>query len=824
MRKECLALGSGLVFCSVLLWACSEQEVITATRNLARPGPLALVCAGRVGEAGSITGLDSSYCENVGSESEVTGLLYGFVANTSRGEVAMFGTGDEGEQLVDLDKSSPGFGFIPVGNLPTDLKATKDGCRVVVANSGSCDLSIIDVQGALQVSAGERKDAVGSVVSRVIPRTASGPLRARPREMVIVPGSVPDKGDKQCPSLGSYRAYVTFPRCQLVAEIDLTTGMILQGVVLKEDGFHFTQNPSCATECVMRGESGWPDGGAKDVGAPDTNVDANPQDTGSDALVDGGTSDSQASQDSAGVDAGVSDSGAVGDSVQEATEPKASLAGVLPYSIVVDEEGKRVFVSSAGANFISVIDVDGETGVFGQPRQILLHGEMTETTRLALSPSTRRLGRFLYAIAKDRSVRVISVDLEKECETNVDLAQIQDREVSIDTARCFVVGDEGGPSRRVTAESSGLRFGGRLPRDVVFVQVAAGEAEQIEDGEETTTEESDVPQALPLVGTFALIAVSDGNIYVVDVEDDKYVLSDKTAIDVLHLPHRIRNRLMGTDAGTPDAAVIGISGAGDGGVPAMVTVAGGENLGEGGVLLRVMGEQVASEWAAVYEARLLERFSGQVSIVGETLRLKDPGAGFCKAGVRGRVTDQGGRPIEHGDILVLLGCTDDDQCGLYQVCRRPMAMSTEYGLCLEKSRETELFQHCSDFLQGQREFLVQKAEDDSLILDPLPSEPQMLFKQDPQPAKGCKSNDDCGSGYLCAIADRLVEGNGELSLKQGECFRPGCRNNDDCPSGTCQRPLYGGDKICAPVRLPLEVGKSCKADEDCSPDTKRLFV
>ena len=84
-------MGRGAVLAWLLvalLVACEDEQVLTTTRNLDRPGPMAVVCAGRTGDAGVTVGLSPSSCTSDGG----AGTLYGFVANTSRGEVAVFRT------------------------------------------------------------------------------------------------------------------------------------------------------------------------------------------------------------------------------------------------------------------------------------------------------------------------------------------------------------------------------------------------------------------------------------------------------------------------------------------------------------------------------------------------------------------------------------------------------------------------------------------------------------------------------------------------------------------------------------------------------------
>ncbi|MCC6746543.1 MAG: hypothetical protein IT371_02730 [Deltaproteobacteria bacterium] len=835
--------------------ACAEEQVVTTTRNLNRPGALAFACAARVGDAGVTTALTSSECVAPAGGTP-RGSLYGFVANVARGDVAVFRAGGTGEPLVDLEPQSPGYGFVPVGDLPTELKSTADGCRVVSANSGSCDLAVIDVPAVLQQAAGERRAPASSLVSRITPRTRRGPLRARPQSLAIVPGSVPAKGDAQCPVVAPYRAYVTFPRCQLLAEIDLRTGELVRGLVFGKDGYTETLDPVCPAECALRGETGRPDAAAdgpapRDATAADAAkrdaagaearvpdaraVDATPRDGASgDGLRDAAPKDAAAGdRDAARLeggardlsaldarrDAGVSasdrgagsDRGAPSDGGAVAL-PQTSPGGVLPFTLALVETGERLFVSSAGANFVTAVDVNPGSGAFERPRRILLSGAGAESGLLALSPPTRALGRFLYVATRDRSVRVVSTDLERECETNLDLAKVQDGGVPLPRARCFVAGAAETPPRRVTATGPGLRFGSRIPQALSFLQVPRRPLDGGVDGG---------PYKAPLRGVFALVATSDGNVYVVDIEDENFVPGPSAAVAASRLPHRVRNELQGRVEGVPDAGVVAISGASGKPVPVIVSETNGQSLPGQGIYLRGVGEPMSSDWSLVYEDRLVDRVSGQLRLNGPELALADPGGALCQAGVEGRELE-GGRIVRHGDIVTLVGCKADEDCGLGQLCRKPVAQQAEFGLCFDASRADDLFRQCSPFLQGKREYRVVRASQTQLALDLLPVEPQVVVRQRPQLDGGCKENRDCQDGHYCALADRSVPGRPELSIRRGECFRPGCDSDKDCGGvGQCLSPLDGSAKVCASSPPPLEVGGACKRDEDCSA-TKQL--
>jgi len=320
-------------------------------------------------------------------------------------------------------------------------------------------------------------------------------------------------------------------------------------------------------------------------------------------------------------------------------------------------------------------------------------------------------------------------------------------------------------------------------------------------------------------------------VYVVDVEDWNHITPAVTSVPVLHLPHRPRNGLQGAAGGDPDASVASVTRGGSGGVPVVVSefetacsrdsdCPAGAVCPTGstdrrcaypgqGVFLRGVGEAVATDWPMEYEARVVGRWSGKLGIQGEHLTLSDEGANFCKSGVLARTQD-GKRPLRHGDIVELVGCASDDECGLDQVCVKPVTQQTDTGLCFDRDRQDELFQGCAAFLRGTRDLRVVRAEQGRLTLDALPEEPQVVMLQPSQPAGGCNTNTDCADGYFCALEART-----ELSIAKGKCFRPGCVKNSDCGSGHCVHPLDGGPWVCAPIPLPLDLGPTCTTDVDC---------
>jgi hypothetical protein len=252
-------------------------------RVLDRPTDLELICVDCVDTDGDqicdeLQAQPRELCERDSGGCTSTGIhLVGFVANSERNEVAMFTKCSN--RLVDMDVDSPGYNFIPAGILPTDLTSTKDSCRVVSANVGSCDLSVLDALGLASFGIGPAYrsgqppglDEPSSLVSTVVPRTFDAtfeggsfrPLGARPGQLLDVPANLTTAPglspgatlEGACDPRIRRSVYISFPSCNLVAEVDLQTGNILQshqfrtdenGEILVEDT---GVSPSCPLEC-----------------------------------------------------------------------------------------------------------------------------------------------------------------------------------------------------------------------------------------------------------------------------------------------------------------------------------------------------------------------------------------------------------------------------------------------------------------------------------------------------------------------------------------------------------------------------------------------
>ncbi len=106
----------------LLVWfacGCSESPVAFPLRSLEVSGETSFVCVGSGGE-----GYDINACPDFDSVENPRHLL-ALVTQTRRGEVAVVDLSLG--KVLDLDTSTPGFGFMPVGANPGDIVSTPGG-------------------------------------------------------------------------------------------------------------------------------------------------------------------------------------------------------------------------------------------------------------------------------------------------------------------------------------------------------------------------------------------------------------------------------------------------------------------------------------------------------------------------------------------------------------------------------------------------------------------------------------------------------------------------------------------------------------------------
>lgn len=483
-------LGFGLRLTGLALLACAagcQQQDIQEIPNrvLDRPTDATLICVEVVcGEGEDV--VDTDTAEGGGEATtdcrvepralsqcagEIGGCgvrdprLIGFVANSERNEIAMFTKCDN--RLVDMSPSVPGYNFIPAGTLPTELDADDEGCRVVSTNVGSCDLNVLDGPAlagfALELPEEDLEPELSSLVSTLVPErfdVVTGQwvrLGARPGNLVTAPSSLttaPGLGQDVvfegfCDPRERDSAYVTFPTCNLVAEIDLQTGRVLQSRRFESDGeggvtvIDTGISPSCPVECPTQFADGLP-----------TDL------------------------------------------------PVIDAEGPFPQSIELlapdpdnPDDGQSLFVGGLGSDILFEIPIDdaGEWGL--ETLQLELAEEAGGIKNIRISPridlpDDEGLYRFIYVVAGDGSTRVIGRELEElenqigiECETQPEPSTIASGLPSF----CTPVSQSpntGQPSdRRSRVRGPGIRaIRGEEVTDWMFVQTEIeGSEDDVED-------------------------------------------------------------------------------------------------------------------------------------------------------------------------------------------------------------------------------------------------------------------------------------------------------------------------------------------------------
>ena len=543
----------GTLLVAALACGCTTNAVLTPTRSLDRPSDVALVCV--IKDARGVpTTVPLELCRPGAVSATQSPELYLFVANTNRGEVAVAGGGhdDMGAGIIDLDPDRPGFGFIPVGPLPDPMRATADGCFAIATDQGSCDFAWINVRDTI-ARANNPYAATGkllsSVVERLVPQTPGGiALEGRATWLEFMPapiattdgGVVPptpasplDGGglDLSPPTVtpggcaNTYEALVAYPECELLARVSIAVSGGAATATIKQ-AFRITPNGTsevtnleslrCASECA--GGVALPPGldmsaAADDAGAGGGDAAIPAPDGG--AATDGGTS---------GVDA--------------ALPPILPAGQSWPSNFAIDDTpGKRqVLVGDSASPRIIVIGVDDQNTLTQVKPPVLLSGTATGVERVRISPRVAALAdndagpRYLYAIARDRTVRVVETGSLVECETNPDPDTVEKMTTNYSLAaleadlmspnqhfataaklRCLPVGVT---PRASTATTAGLTLPNfSLPRDIAFTNNP--------NPPQSPLSGTSAAPASPfvLLGTFAWIVDSAGQIVVVNIAD-----------------------------------------------------------------------------------------------------------------------------------------------------------------------------------------------------------------------------------------------------------------------------------------------------------------
>ena len=893
---------------------CRNDELqVVPNRVLDRPLDMALTCV-QLRTDGSVEVLSLNGCNDAFPDSCTSAgpQLVGFVANSERNEVAVFRRCDREQAVVDLDVDAPGHQLIPVGTLPSRLARTVDSCRVVSANVGSCDLSVLDTVGLASLALGVTgEEPASGLVSAVVPRRADGtPLGAAPGDIVPVPNTLSqaagvstndddddDDGDDDgddgvggddagddggttgelgdgtggtveslaCSPEVTGSVYVTFPACQLVAELDLATGVVLQSrqlshevrdgtnvVVVEDTGV----DPQCPVECP----------GVFDGDLP----------------------------------------------AAEPVDPDGMFPGTL--ALVVpprdtddpDESDLRVnysalFVAGTGSDHVVEFEIS-EDGVFSaveEPPQLELQ-DAQGIQALRPTPSALVNGedhQFVYAIAGDGSTHVVDRDydlgdLGVECDTQVDPTQ-----VAVSACHALEAGTVGtAPDRRALVSGPGIRAErGAAITDWTFFKVDDNGITQ--DGDPVVTPFAQSGLVGVGVTSFGLITfVSFGQLQGASVEaldplglmntevrpHALWPLIDPQTEEVEVLP-RVLDEDPSRGFGGPDsdtrvlapalrridlaysvpsqtaaqgdteADLDSISEAQSSISAALYTAGADEEPGQGGFtfnedrLGQFDDKEVVSQSDRLYEnspARVVVRdytqwrtqswaleWEGAIPGSGSgtgLLQCDDHGGvdsdgnafsgGTCRSSTAGdvRLFDESANLCDEGvlpgDKLVLGGCIDDEGCGLGQRClQAATGPASATGICISSAEYDEnleeLRRTCAPFISDPcgvpiREYRVTRAFQDEVWIQAMDVPERAILREVDGELQEWSARLSCAA----PVPHRDQEACTADSQCQEDAYAPG----DPATAYFCDIPENGSEGSCE-----LLADSECLVDEDC---------
>ncbi|HEY2748959.1 MAG TPA: hypothetical protein VGL86_30270 [Polyangia bacterium] len=561
------AASIGAIVAGALGWAavsaCNQTTITTPERSFDRPSDVALTCVqyypNDINDAmphGTVNVHPVSDCETVRANTLAIPIAYGvpinyiapmgptnfipfvvaLVPQSARGELALVDTAQN--KLIDLDPYTPDYGFLPVGKLPEHIRATADGCWALTSNTDSCDLSRIDVSTVVHSAllslfplpdgGAGTIDAKGvAPMALSVPSPAGGApriLHARPSWVEMAPAN--DSGGKPAehgyemdgqtlpPGVigphdgfckgGDHRAWVALPGCGVIVKVHLEaaddpTGMtptIEQALRVTATGVSQVTDLTtldCPVECDD-----------ENVAVPDAGAPAAPD---------------------------------MGSNLPTGTPYPAAIAVDAEPDITGKVTAGRIVIGDGYGERIDVVPFDIASATFGTPSSVTLEAPDNNLAQpgikvLRVGPRSAA-GKFLYAVARDGTVRVVDLDRTVECETNPDprwkspTLNLQETptfdpssqlwSLPTPTPRslgCFPLGDPSTPRRSPFATSPGIQLAqGQLPTDVAFVHLDAPPPDP--------THVDLPPAAAPglLVGDFAWIITSNGQGTVVNIYD-----------------------------------------------------------------------------------------------------------------------------------------------------------------------------------------------------------------------------------------------------------------------------------------------------------------
>jgi hypothetical protein len=875
------AVGTWLAL-AVVGASCTSQPVILPSRDFDRPTDLTFVCmgtfspsgsgaedggaataeAGATGEAQVLSGRPMRECHPRGKVNvpDAVHHTFAFLPNSASGELSVIDA--DKWTLVNLDPANAGFNRLPLGVLPSQIASSDDGCRLVTANAGSCDLSFVDPSALLaptlarEVKPPATVTSTGStIVTNVVPKgkNSGRELRVRAGEVAFLPVGTTTLTSNQNLCSGDpgrqWQALATFPSCDLVALLDLPSGVIQKAAYAKptaSGGVELVpladgEDPVCPVDC---GFPPIPDASAPmvEAGPPDAGAESGAPEVGN---VEAGATE-----------AGVREAGApevAPPPVDPGDVPYVGPGALRPGPIAIVPESGRAYVGLANAAYVLAFDVgvNAPDLDLSSAAAIQLHEGALGVNRVRLSidpykdkttekdapagsfvgndPSSDDEGRavvanreYLYVVARDGTLRVVQVATppsERECETNMDFATFTDPAIA-DAACPPVVG----PSvRRPGAIGPGIH----LPSPPIDVAVA--------DVHLTPPDQSETSVS----GAHAWVLAASGAVYLVNIDptlrhifwvEDQDMGAVKScptpaSTDCLKEPppppNTVRNRnfygfslALDSSSGMARLDIPPAQGNVGPRIESIWTRGSANNAtaltdsyNRTSVYFPDQLAVTPQTWALTWEGNLMAnpRLTGQFR---SSSTVVDLGMDFCRIGVQER------------DIVTIEGCTSTTQCGIGKECvlgsngAQGAGGLPITGLCLDSQNQRPA---CNELLSTLKRYDITSAQQSTLGLTPHQDE---LARPTFKPCVVMPSGGGTGDGGVDAADARTDAGGADAPRDAGvdslaalvptsDCVDPADPStaNFQCIAGRC---LYPCDK--ANETAGCRTGRVCLLD------------
>ncbi len=273
----------GLLAIATAAASCGPPTNLLPVNDFDRPTDVAFMCFGAFPEGGADGGVTGA---STGTPLKVSGRpmrachpqnqydpgatpttrTFAFMPNSAAGTLSAVDA--DHWKLVDLNLDTAGYGTAPLGQLPEQISASDDGCQLISANRGSCDLTLVDPSVLVAPTFNANYGNVDLTSNPL--RTASQNFRpikgdgtlltAPPYEAVFLPqdtsslvtetstnlpiqttqtpvcgasAAVDPVGWPAQPAPKSWYALVTYPSCDLITLVALPGGQIVSAAYVR---------------------------------------------------------------------------------------------------------------------------------------------------------------------------------------------------------------------------------------------------------------------------------------------------------------------------------------------------------------------------------------------------------------------------------------------------------------------------------------------------------------------------------------------------------------------------------------------------------------